>query len=62
VVVKARRLEISQGMDPKTERGAIRDFFQLMGDLDYLASEVGVVDQYILCWFDDEADFNKSWS
>jgi hypothetical protein len=33
-----------------------------MGDIDYIFSKEGVIDRYILCWFDDEEnDFSKAW-
>ena len=33
-----------------------------MGDIDYLLSQEGTVDKYVLCWFDDnEDDFLKAF-
>jgi len=40
--------------------GTIDDFFTLMGDADYLSTPEGVVDHYVMCWFDDtESDMTK---
>jgi hypothetical protein len=59
VVVKAKEVSISKSEDGKLS-GSIRDFFTLMGDADYLSSPKGVVDHYVVCWFDDtEPDMNK---
>jgi len=59
VVVKAKELSISQSEGAKLE-GTIHDFFTLMGDADYLLSAEGMVDRYVMCWFDDsEPDMNK---
>jgi hypothetical protein len=60
-VVKGRRLLVSQTEDGKF-RGNITDFFPLMGDLDYILTNEGKVDRYVLCWLDDkEDDFSKAW-
>jgi len=41
---------------------AIKDFFPLMGDIDYVSSEEGKADRYVLCWFDDRYDdFSKAF-
>jgi hypothetical protein len=59
VVVKAKEMTISQ-MNDKTVTGDIRDFFTLMGDADYLTTEEGLADHYVMCWFDDaEPDDTK---
>jgi len=59
VVVKAKEVSISKSKDGKLA-GSIRDFFTLMGDADYLSSPKGMVDHYVLCWFDDtEPDIRK---
>jgi len=59
VVVKAREISILKSDDGKLT-GSIRDFFTLMGDADYLISPEGIVDHYIVCWFDDtEPDMSK---
>ena len=59
-VVKARRLILGKDNGPKLS-GSIIDFFPLMGDLDYISSEKGMKDQYVMCWFDDDDDYDKSW-
>ena len=53
VVVKAKKIALVQGKDPKFS-GNIEDFFTLMGDADYLSSAAGKTDHYVMCWFDDE--------
>jgi hypothetical protein len=59
VVVKAKEVTISKSEDDKIT-GGIRDFFTLMGDADYLSSPKGMVDHYVMCWFDDtEPDMRK---
>ena len=59
VVVKARKLTLTQRENPKYS-GSITDFFTLMGDADYLASSEGAADHYVMCWFDDtEPDMTK---
>jgi hypothetical protein len=60
-VVKGRRLLVSQTEDGKF-RGNITDFFPLMGDIDYILTNEGKADRYVLCWLDDkEDDFSKAW-
>ncbi len=59
VVVKAKTISISISADGKFT-GALKDFFTLMGDADYLSTEGGMADHYIMCWFDDaEPDMTK---
>jgi hypothetical protein len=59
VVVKAKEISISKLEDDKLT-GKITDFFTLMGDADYLSTDAGVADRYVLCWFDDtEPDQTK---
>ena len=59
VVVKAREVSIPKSDDGKLT-GSIRDFFTLMGDADYMGSPKGMVDRYVMCWFDDaEPDMRK---
>jgi len=58
--IKARRLAVSRA--EKGFRGKIKDFFPLMGNIDYVSSTEGIADCYVLCWFDDEEDdFKKAW-
>jgi hypothetical protein len=59
VVVKAKTISLTQGKDKKFS-GKLEDFFTLMGDTDYLSSEEGKKDHYVMCWFDDtEPDMTK---
>jgi hypothetical protein len=60
-VVKARRLTVLKTEEDKFT-GAIKDFFPLMGNIDYITSKEGKNDSYILCWFEDkEEDLTKFW-
>jgi len=52
VVVKAKKITLS-GIDKGEVTGTLQDFFTLMGDADYLSTAEGVVDHYVMCWFDD---------
>jgi hypothetical protein len=50
-VVKAKQVTVA-----KTESkfsGKMEEFFTLMGDLDYISSNEGKSDHYVMCWFDD---------
>ncbi|MCW4010354.1 MAG: hypothetical protein NWF05_07010 [Candidatus Bathyarchaeota archaeon] len=59
VVVRAMQLTITKPEDGKLS-GKIQDFFTLMGDADYMSSEAGMADRYVMCWFDDaEPDVTK---
>jgi hypothetical protein len=59
VVVKAAKVTLSQTKDSKYAC-SIQDFFTLMGDADYLSSEEGQNDHYVMCWFDDtQPDMTK---
>jgi len=59
VVIRARQVTLTQEGEHKFS-GKIEDFFTLMGDTDYIASEEGKSDHYVLCWFDDsEPDMTK---
>ncbi|NIP66989.1 hypothetical protein GWN63_04970 [Candidatus Bathyarchaeota archaeon] len=62
-VVKARKLVVSRvSKEGAKFRGSIEDFFPLMGDVDYISSQQGMSDRYVLCWFEDEEDdFKKAW-
>lgn len=60
LVIKARSLAVSKKDEVYT--GNISDFFPLMGDIDYLTSEEGIKEKYVMCWFNDEEDdFDKAW-
>lgn len=62
-VIKARTLTVSEtkGEDAKYT-ASLKDFFPLMGDFEYVLSEQGMADRYVLCWFEDkEDDFTKAW-
>jgi hypothetical protein len=62
LVVKARRLTISRNDGSNKIRCTLEDFFPLMGDIDYISSEEGKADSYVLCWFDDRYDdFGKAF-
>ncbi len=62
LVVKARRLSVSRNEGSNKLRCTLEDFFPLMGDIDYISSEEGKADRYVLCWFDDRYDdFGKAF-
>lgn len=62
LVVKAKQLSISKNKVGNKLKGDLKDFFPLMGDIDYISSKEGISDKYVLCWFDDhEDDFSKAW-
>jgi hypothetical protein len=56
LVVKARRLTISKKEGNNKFGCMLKDLFPLMGDINYISSEEGKADRYILCWFDDRFD------
>lgn len=62
-VVKARELTVTKTEEKENKyAGTIKDFFPIMGDIDYITSDQGKNDNYVLCWFEDkEEDFTKFW-
>ena len=59
VVVKAKKITLNQTKDSKYACN-MQDFFTLMGDADYLSSDQGAEDHYVMCWFDDtQPDMTK---
>ena len=59
VVVKAREIAVTR-MENGEVTGTLRDFFTLMGDADYLSTDKGAADHYVMCWFDDsEPDMTR---
>jgi hypothetical protein len=61
-VVKARKLVVSRGEKETAFRCNVKDFFPLMGDIDYISTEKGLAGRYVLCWFEDEEDdFSEAW-
>ena len=61
-VIKAKELTISRDDEHGKIAGNIGDFFPLMGDIDYVSSETGISDRYVLCWFDDSIDdISEAW-
>ena len=54
-VVKTKKLVVSKTENNRFE-GSIQDFFPLMGNLDCISSVEGMVDKYVLCWFDDKEE------
>jgi hypothetical protein len=58
MVVKARTLVI---LNSRLD-GKIVDFFPLIGNIDYISTDEGISNRYILCWFDDNDDnYDMSW-
>ena len=61
VAVKARKIVVSKQGDNKL-RGQLEEFFPLIGDFEYLFTDEGKTDNYVLCWFDDtEDDFSTAF-
>jgi hypothetical protein len=56
LVIKARRLTVSRKDESSKLRCSLEDFFPLMGDIEYISTEEGKADRYVLCWFDDRYD------
>jgi hypothetical protein len=56
VAVKARKLIVSKKNDEKSINCSLVDFFPIMGKLDYIFTDQGKIDRYVLCWFDDNED------
>ena len=62
VAVKARKLVVLGTEEDSKFKCALHDFFPLMGELDYVSSQEGNADRYVLCWFDDTVDdFGKAF-
>jgi hypothetical protein len=60
-VIKAKKLSIEE-VEGGGFKGDLTDFFSIMGDFDYISSDDGRKDHYVLCWFDDVIeDFNESF-
>ena len=60
-VIKAQKMSI-QEEEGHVFKGELIDFFSLMGDVDYISTDEGINDQYVLCWFDDSIDdFSESF-
>ena len=62
VAVKTRKLVVST-KDESTEFSCVlKDFFSIIGDIDYVSTKEGKADRYVLCWFDDrDDDFGKAF-
>ena len=62
VAVKARKLVVSRKEEAAKLGCILKDFFPLMGQLDFVSSTEGKADSYVLCWFDDKVDdFGKAF-
>ncbi len=62
LVVKARKLTVSNNSVDTKISCSLEDFFPLMGDINYISSKEGKADRYVLCWFDDRYDdFTKAF-
>jgi hypothetical protein len=60
-VIKAQKISIEEE-EGGGFKGNLKDFFSLIGDLNYISSEEGMNSQYVLCWFDDSIDdFSESF-
>ena len=56
LVVKARGLTILRNDGSNKLRCTLKDFFPLMGDVNYISGKKGKAERYVLCWFDDRYD------
>ena len=62
VAVKARKLVVSRKEEGDKFNCVIEDFFPIMGELEYVSTNEGKADRYVLCWFDDLEDaFGKAF-
>jgi hypothetical protein len=62
VAVKARKLVVSTKGEGAEFSCVLKDFFSIIGDLDYVSTKEGKADRYVLCWFDDrDDDFGKAF-
>jgi len=62
VAVKARKLVISGKEEGDKFNCILEDFFPIMGELDYVSTQKGKADRYVLCWFDDkDNDFGEAF-
>lgn len=62
VAVKAKKIVISKNEADTGFNCVLDDFFPVMGHLDYIESNEGKNDLYVLCWFDDSEDnFNSAF-
>jgi hypothetical protein len=62
VAVKARKIAVSKQTGGNKLRGELEEFFPLIGDFEYLFTDEGKTDNYVLCWFDDtEDDFSTAF-
>lgn len=62
-VIKAKKLTVTKNEEKENKyTGTIKDFFPIMGDIDYITTNEGKKDNYVLCWFEDkEEDLTKFW-
>ena len=62
VAIKARKISVFNQTVGKKLRGELEEFFPLIGDFEYLFTDEGKTDNYVMCWFDDtEDDFNTAF-
>jgi hypothetical protein len=62
VAVKARKLVVSTKDEGAKFSCVLKDFFSIIGNLDYVSTKEGKADRYVLCWFDDrDDDFGKAF-
>jgi len=62
VAVKAKKFVVSSNEVDTNFSCTLEDFFPIIGQMDYILSQQGKADSYVLCWFDDTVnDFRKSF-
>jgi len=52
-VVQAQKLIVGKKAQSSKFDCNLKDFFPLMGNIDFLSTDEGKANSYILCWFDD---------
>lgn len=52
-VVQAQKLFVNKKAQNGKFHCNLKDFFPLMGNIDFLSTDEGKADSYVLCWFDD---------
>ena len=62
LAVKAKKFVASSNEVDTNFSCKLEDFFPIMGHLDYILSQEGKADSYVLCWFDDTVnDFGEAF-
>ena len=61
VAIKARKLIVARN-ENNNFNCRLEEFFPIIGSIDCISTREGMIDSYVLCWFDDkEDDFSKAF-